>query len=170
MFKKASIFLIIISSNFAFAGVSGTPNPNADIEEYVFSYQMSAKNNYTLVNIDNYKVVSGNIIGNLVIGEATGPLVTKGHSFENKCAVFGKIMPFESELESYCVLAKGDSKIFLTSIRTKGSTDSGEKNIGSNTIIGGTGEYAKIKGKCNYEVEYKENSELIVNGNCSYTN
>ena len=36
-------------------------------------------------------------------------------------------MPFESELESYCVLAKGDSKIFLTSIRTKGSTDSGEK-------------------------------------------
>ena len=35
MFKKASIFLIIIYSNFTFAGVSGTPNPNADIEEYV---------------------------------------------------------------------------------------------------------------------------------------
>ena len=170
MFKKASIFLIIISSKFAFAGVSGTPNPNADIEEYVFTYQISAKNNYTLVNIDNYKVVSGNIIGNLVIGEANGPLVTKGHSFENKCAVFGKIMPFESQLESYCVLEKGDSKIFLTSIRTKGSTDSGEKNVGSNSIIGGTGEYAKIKGKCNYEVEYKENSELIVKGNCNYTN
>ena len=78
MFKKASIFLIIISSKFAFAGVSGTPSPNADIEEYVFTYQISAKNNYTLVNIDNYKVVSGNIIGNLVIGEANGPLVTKG--------------------------------------------------------------------------------------------
>ena len=170
MFKKASIFLIIIFSHFAFAGVSGTPNPNAKTEEYIFSYQISAKNDYTLVNIDNYKVVSGNIIGNLVIGEASGPLVTKGNSFENKCAVFGKIMPFESQLESYCVLAKGDSKIFLTSIRTKGSTDSGEKNIGSNTIIGGTGEYTKIKGRCNYEVEYKENSELIVNGNCNYTN
>lgn len=170
MFKKACIFLIITSSKLAFAGVSGTPNPNANIEEYVFSYQISAKNNYTLVNIDNYKVVSGNIIGNLVIGESNGPLVTKGHSFENKCAVFGKIMPFESKLESYCVLAKGDSKIFLTSIRTKGSTDSGEKNSGSNNIIGGTGEYSKIKGKCNYEVEYKENSELIVNGNCNYTN
>ena len=170
MFKKACIFLIITSSKFAFSGVSGTPNPNADIEEYVFSYQISAKNNYTLVNIDNYKVVSGNIIGNLVIGESNGPLVKKGYSFENKCAVFGKIMPFESQLESYCVLTKGDSKIFLTSIRTKGSTDSGEKNIGSNTIIGGTGKYAKIKGKCSYEVEYKENSELIVNGNCKYTN
>ncbi len=170
MFKKAWFFLIIISSKFAFAGVSGTPNPNADIKEYVFNYQISAKNNYTLVDIDNYKVVSGNIIGNLVIGEGSGPLFTKGHSFENKCAVFGKIMPFESQLESYCVLAKGDSKIFLTSIRTKGSTDSGEKNTGSNTIIGGTGEYAKIKGKCNFEVEYKENSELIVNGNCNYTN
>ena len=81
MFKKASIFLIIIFSHFAFAGVSGTPNPNANIEEYVFSYQISAKNNYTLVNIDNYKVVSGNIIGNLVIGEASGPLVTKGQFF-----------------------------------------------------------------------------------------
>ena len=170
MFKKACIFLIITSSKFAFAGVSGTPNPNANIEEYVFNYQISAKNNYILVNIDNYKVVSGNIIGNLFIGESNGPLVKKGYSFENKCAVFGKIMPFESQLESYCVLAKGDSKIFLTSIRTKGSTDSGEKNSGSNTIIGGTGEYAKIKGKCNYEVEYKENSELIVNGNCNYTN
>ena len=113
MYMKACLFLIIISSKFAFAGVSGTPNPNANIEEYVFSYQMSAKNNYTLVNIDNYKVVSGNIIGNLVIGEASGLLVAKGHSFENKCAVFGKIMPFESELESYCVLAKEDSKIFL---------------------------------------------------------
>ena len=45
MFKKACIFLIITSSKFAFAGVSGTPNPNADIEEYVFSYQIGAKNN-----------------------------------------------------------------------------------------------------------------------------
>ena len=82
MFKKACIFLIITSSKFAFAGVSGTPNPNADIEEYVFSYQISAKNNYTLVNIDNYKVVSGNIIGNLVIGESNGPLVKKGYSLK----------------------------------------------------------------------------------------
>ena len=54
MFKKASIFLIIIFSHFAFAGVSGTPNPNANTEEYVFNYQISAKNDYTLVKHDSY--------------------------------------------------------------------------------------------------------------------
>ena len=69
-------------------------------------------------------------------------------------------MPFESQLESI-VLQKEIQNIFNLLEQRVLLTQ--EKKNGSNTNVGGTGEYAKIKGRCNYEVEYKENSELIVN-------
>ena len=145
---------------------------NAFSEEGSYEYSNVGSHNLSKVNTLDGTVTGGKLEGISIVTKSKGSLYQVGQNSETTCIILSKQerKSKNSALEAFCEstdLETGD-KTFAYNIRKEGTADTGSKGRGKQTIIGGTGKYKGISGKCNYTVKYLPNNKLATVGTCDY--
>ena len=114
-------------------------------------------------------IFSGTLEGSVTILESTGgPFVKGGHSV-SKCVVYGKRSVAGVDLETPCTTtnASGDH-LYLLARRSAGDVKAGGGGQGHFELMGGTGVYAGLAGRCAYSTEYLANNRVVTRTDCTW--
>ena len=114
-------------------------------------------------------VFSGTLEGSVTIIESTGgPFVKGGHSI-SKCVVYGNRSVAGVDLETPCTItnASGDH-LYLLARRSAGDVNAGGGGKGHFELMGGTGVYAGLAGRCAYSTEYLPNDRVVTRTDCNW--
>jgi hypothetical protein len=133
--------------------------------EMVFSFVT----NYTRLEHPGQTVTIGPINGMQTIKSSSGGLFPEGLSNVTDCVVFAKKFDAGIDVQSYCtsVYPSGD-KVFSTSTRKAGDLNQGGGGEGKSDLIGGTGQFAGIKGSCTYKTEYFPANHAVNHVKCRW--
>lgn len=114
-------------------------------------------------------VFSGMLDGSVTILESSGsPFVAGRHSM-SKCLAYGKRSAAGMDLETPCTIAdpSGD-RLYLLAKRSAGDVNAGGGGEGHFELMGGTGVYAGLAGRCAYKTDYLTNDRVITTTDCTW--
>ena len=114
-------------------------------------------------------VFTGTLEGSTTILESTGgPFVKGGHTV-SKCVVYGNRSAAGVDLETPCTNtnASGDH-LYLLASRSAGDVKAGGGGQGHFELMGGTGVYAGLAGRCAYNTEYLANDRVVTRTDCNW--
>ena len=103
-----------------------------------------------------------------VIGSSGGPFVEGEHSLVS-CLVYAKRSSEGMNLESYCTTTDASGEKWHTlSQRSTGNVATGGGGPGRWEIMGGTGPYAGVTGRCTYETSYLGQNRVVTVADCTW--
>ena len=114
-------------------------------------------------------VFGGMLEGSVTILESSGgPFVAGGHSV-SKCLAYGKRSAAGLDLETPCTIAdpSGD-RLYLLAKRSAGDVKAGSGGEGHFELMGGTGAYAGLAGRCAYKTDYLTNNRVVTKTDCMW--
>ena len=103
-----------------------------------------------------------------VLTSSGGPFVEGEHSLVT-CLNYGKRSASGVDLETACTVTNtaGD-KFFLLAERSTGDVAVGSGGQGHLEFVGGTGVFAKLRGRCAYDTEYLANDQVVTTADCTW--
>ena len=114
-----------------------------------------------------------NLEGGFTVSSGRGALFPEGQNFLYSCVGLSERSEDGLDLRSYCTLKEtaedGGDELFTVAIRKQG--DLGEANrggMGQMELVGGTGKYAAITGRCSYETRYLNTSTAVTVADCDW--
>ena len=125
--------------------------------------------NYRTIQYSDGTATGGSLSGTQTVISSSGEPFVAGANAVMDCIVLAVKTSAGMELQAPCTVttASGD-KMFSISLRKAGDTSEGSGGEGTNTITGGTGQYAGISGRCTYSVEYLPNKKAVTRSKCSW--
>ena len=117
---------------------------------------------------------AGNLEGGDTVTRSRGPLFPEGRKFLRNCAVFAEQSPAGLDLKSPCTFTEtkedGGDMLFAIAIRKDGSVgDANSGGMGRVDLVGGTGKYANITGRCSYETQYVSALAAATTWDCTWS-
>ena len=142
----------------------------ATAETGTFRMTQVELHDYTSFDFAGQTITGGALEGTgTVLDSSGGPFVAGEHS-RVTCTVYAKRSEAGLELEVPCVMtySAGD-KLFTLSKRSLGDIGgAGQGGEGRLQLLGGSGKFAGVTGSCSYEVEYLEDSWLVLMAECEW--
>jgi len=129
---------------------------------------------YTRIQHGNATFTAGSLDGTTTVVSSSGSLFPEGQSLLRSCVIFSEEQPGGGlELKAPCTatetLDNGGDQFFLISIREEGDLGAAHTGGGGRVaIIGGTGKYTGITGRCSYETTYLSTSLGTTKADCSW--
>lgn len=78
------------------------------------------------------------------------------------CLIYGKRSASGVDLETACTVTNADGdKFYLLAERSTGDVAVGSGGRGHLEFVGGTGVFAKMRGRCAYDTEYLANDQVV---------
>ena len=124
---------------------------------------------FTTVEHADGTYFGGSLEGSTTVLASSGdPFAAGGHSLST-CVVFGKRSAAGLDLKTACttVNASGDT-LYLVAERRAGDVEAGGGGEGELELMGGTGVYAGLGGRCAYQTEYLANNQVITTTDCTW--
>ena len=146
------------SADAATAGESGS-----------FTLLNSFVRDYTVLEHAGGTVTGGPLQGTAtVIGSGSGPFADGAH-YRLSCVVYAKRSDAGLDLEAPCTHtdSEGD-QWYVVAIRRVGDTEVGGGGQGMRRILGGTGKYAGVTGKCPYTTSYMPDDWAVSTAVCKW--
>lgn len=103
-----------------------------------------------------------------VLTSSGGPFVEGEHSLVT-CLIYGKRSASGVDLETACTVTNADGdKFYLLAERSTGDVAAGGGGQGHLEFVGGTGVFAKLRGRCAYDTEYLANDQVVTTADCTW--
>ena len=135
-----------------------------------FTSIASLQHDYSAVEHPDGTIFAGPIEGTSTVVESSGggPFAAGGHSLV-KCVAYGKRSAAGLDIETACATTDADGDRLNTfSKRHAGDVDAGGGGEGSIELLGGTGRYAGVTGRCTYETDYLAGNRAITTARCMW--
>ena len=151
------------------AGIPWAPPEVSAEESGSLSLIATFVRDYTTLEHAEGTFFGGSLQGtSTVLTSSGGPFVEGEHSLVT-CLAYGKRSPSSVELETACTVtnAAGD-KFYLLAERSAGDVAAGSSGQGHLEFVGGTGVFAKLRGRCTYDTEYLANNQVVTTADCNW--
>ena len=114
-------------------------------------------------------VFSGMLEGSVTILESSGGPFAAGRHSTSKCLAYGKRSAAGMDLETPCTISdpSGD-RLYLLAKRSAGDVKAGGGGEGHFELMGGTGVYAGLAGRCAYKTDYLTNDRVVTMTDCTW--
>ena len=134
-----------------------------------FTSITSLQHDYSAVEHSDGTIFGGPIEGtSTVVKSSGGPFAAGGHSLV-KCVAYGKRSAAELDIETVCTTTAADGdRLYMRSKRRAGDVEAGGGGEGSIELLGGTGRYAGVTGRCTYETDYLAGKRAITTARCTW--
>ena len=146
------------------------PIPGAPAQESgSFSALANYVRNFATLEHAGGTVFCGTLEGSVTILESSGGPFVKGAHSVSKCVVYGSRSVAGVDLETPCTItnASGDH-LYLLARRSAGNVKAGGGGKGHFELMGGTGMYAGLAGRCAYVTEYLPNDRVVTRTDCNW--
>ena len=168
-FNKSSIWLIL-------AGLAAPLSPALAQTSGQFDLAGSFTYAYDEIQHGATTFTAGHLEGGAVISDSQGALFQEGQSFLQSCVVYAEQSADGSQVavKAPCTLTEssgdGADVVFLLAIREQGDLgDADSGGMGRVDLVGGTGKYANITGRCSYETLYLSTSTAVTSYDCTWS-
>lgn len=151
------------------AGILWAPPEVSAEESGSLSLIATYVRDYTTLEHAEGTVFGGTLQGtSTVLTSSGGPFVEGEHSLVT-CLVYGKRSASGADLETACTVTNpaGD-KFYLRAERSAGDVKAGSGGPGQLEFVGGTGVYAKLRGRCDYDTAYLANDQVVTTADCTW--
>lgn len=134
-----------------------------------FTSITSLQHDYSAVEHPDGTIFGGPIEGTSTVVESSGgPFAADGHSLV-KCVAYGKRSAAGLDIETACTTTgPGADRLYMVSKRRTGDVEAGGGGEGSIELLGGTGRYAGVTGRCAYETDYLAGNRAITMARCTW--
>ncbi len=158
-----------LSKSIMAAGVFLIFGTNAWAESGTTELVTSLTSNWTTMEHLDGTVMIGSQIGTSTIIKSSRGSTDEGESRVLECLAFIRNTSAGMDLESSCTEtnASGD-KVFSLARRKAGDVAEGGGGEGVSTIVGGTGQFEGITGRCTYTVDYLSRNKSVTKVKCSW--
>ena len=138
-------------------------------EKGSFTALASLVTDYTVIEHPGGTIVGGASAGtNTILQSSGGPFPAGEHTRVN-CVVYGKRSGAGLELEAPCISTAGaGDKLYSISKRSAGGVEEGADGAGSIELLGGTGRFAGVTGKCTYQTAYLAEGRVVTMSDCKW--
>jgi len=124
--------------------------------------------NYVSFEHNNGTVTAGGNRGTSTVIDSSGGLFLKGQTSAQECAILARKTPAGINLDADCTMTDGSGdKMFHHATRRAGETTQGSAP-GTDEILGGTGKYAGITGRCSYTVQFVPDNRGVSTVRCQW--
>jgi len=141
----------------------------ANAESGTYESVISIVTNYTTLEYADQTITGGPSHGKQTLIDSIGELFVKGASSALHCIVLAKKSAAGMDLEAPCTVvdSSGDKTFIL--YRTKGGDlTAGGAAQGTIEIVGGTGKYSGLTGKCAYQISYVPGNRGVTTQRCTW--
>ena len=155
----AAALLFVSGAQTALAGGSGS-----------FRLLESAVHDYTAMKHAGRTVTAGPLRGTAMIVDSSGGPFAEGTHYNLLCVVYAKKSKSAIDLEAPCTLtdSSGD-ELYVLAKRSAGDVEVAGGGSGSQAILGGTGKYRGVTGKCPYTTGYLPDKWLVSTAACTWS-
>ena len=124
---------------------------------------------YVTIDHAGGSVTGGSLQGTVTVVESSGgPFVAGAHE-RITCVVYAKSTEAGIDLDAPCTMTAPSGDTWYThSKRRTGTVETGGGGPGTLEILGGTGVYAGIGGRCTYDVEYLPGNWVAMIADCTW--
>ncbi len=151
--------LTILAAQAAYADESGT-----------FRTVKSYHRDYITIDHGGPTFTGGMITGTTTIIESSGGPFMEGANSYSECLVFSSSSDGSLSLQAPCVDTDTSGDIqYWRAVREQGDVGAGGGGTGTWELLGGTGKYAGIAGRCSYDTEYLEGDVLVAIADCKWS-
>ena len=151
-------------------GVFGGGQTAASEESGSFSVIRSYTRNYASFEHANGQITGGTLEGTVTTLKSSGAPFEEGQHSLVMCLVYAKSSVEGIDLEAPCTTTDpfGD-RWYTISKRSVGDVAAGGGGEGRWELMGGTGKYAGVTGRCTYETSYLGDNRSVTTGSCSWS-
>lgn len=152
------------------AGVFGGGQTAASEEGGSFSVIRSFVRNYVSFEHAIGQITGGTLEGTVTTLKSSGAPFEEGQHGLVMCMVYAMRSVEGMNLEAPCTTTdpSGD-RWYTMSKRSVGDVAAGGGGEGRWELMGGTGKYAGVTGRCTYETSYLGDSRSVTTGSCSWS-
>ena len=123
---------------------------------------------YTTIDHGGVRVTAGTLAGVATILQSSGEPFVEGTHDRATCMVYIKRSEAGFDLEVPCeTTAPSGDKWYTLSKRREGDVEAGSGGPGTMEIVGGTGAYEGISGRCTYDVDYLPDNWVVMIADCT---
>lgn len=134
-----------------------------------FTSIASVEHGYSTVKQGDRTFFGGPIEGTNTVVESSGGSFVVGEHSHVKCVAYGKRSATGLEIESACTMTGTDGdQLYIFSKRSAGDIKEGGGGEGGMELLGGTGVYAGVTGRCAYKTDYLASNRLISTLRCKW--
>ncbi len=150
--------LAVCAAQTAFAEESGT-------------YELIATevHDYTTLKHAGRTITGGSLQGTASIVATSGGPFTDGADYRVTCVVYVKKSDAGIDLEAPCTMTDeaGDA-LYVVAERRAGTIAAGGGGTGIHRILGGTGKFSGIAGRCPYTTSYLPDKWIVTRATCTW--
>lgn len=130
----------------------------------------SFKHSYRTVDHPGEAYTGGFLNGTMTVVESSGGPLVAGLSLTLECLVYSSRSESELSVVSPCVNTDQDGdRLYLLSVRSQGTIETGGGGEGESEIQGGTGKYEGLTGTCDYQTQYLAGGWAVSLRECVWT-
>ena len=166
-FRKPGILLILASLMVPLSpALAQTSGQFTMIGSFTYSYDQ--------LQHGGTKFMAGGLEGGQIVSSSRGALFPEGREFLEVCAVFAEQSSAGLNLKAPCTFTEtqedGGDQLFTIAIRKQGDMgDANRGGMGHVDLVGGTGKYADITGRCSYETQYLNDRTATMMLDCNWS-
>ena len=124
---------------------------------------------YTTIDHADGSVTAGTLKGAVTVLQSSGgPFVEGAHDRVTCVAYIARSKAgFALEVPCTATAASGD-RWYTLSTRSEGDAEAGGGGPGTMALLGGTGAYDGVSGRCTYDVDYLPDNRVVMTADCTW--
>ena len=143
--------------------------PGAAGEEGTFTVLRSFIRDYASLEFAGGTVTAGSLNGTSSVLESSGAPFEAGTHGLVTCLVYAKRAEGMLELDASCSTSDASAESwYALSRRSEGDVAAGGGGAGRWSLMGGTGKYSGLDGKCTYETSYLGEERVVTVARCAW--